>query len=75
MGAMLDGGTRMKVRCAHALARTMACSEMPVVEQSKLASVTRSFMASVIFLSIAPSVIRASNMVAADAVCLRHATR
>ena len=38
---------------------TMACSEMPVVEQSKLASVTRSFIASVIFLSIPPSVILA----------------
>ena len=41
----------------------MACSEMPVVEQSKLASVTRSFMASVIFLSMPPSVSRASNMI------------
>ena len=39
--------------------RTIAWTETPVVEQSKLASVTRSFMASVIFLSIPPSVIRA----------------
>ena len=38
---------------------TMACSEMPVVEQSKLASVTRSFIASVIFLSMLPCVILA----------------
>ena len=43
----------------HAGVRTMACSEMPVVEQSKLASVTKSFIASVIFLSMPPSVIRA----------------
>ena len=43
---------------------SIACSEMPVPVQSKLASVTRSFIASVIFLSIPPSVIRASNMTA-----------
>ena len=41
---------------------SIACSEIPVVEQSKLASVTRSFIASVSFLSTAPSVILASNM-------------
>ena len=53
---------------------SIACSEIPVVEQSKLASVTRSFIASVSFLSTAPSVILASNMVKWSGwVCLRTA--
>ena len=64
---MRGGELAVQARAPLAGARTMAWSEMPVVEQSKLASVTRSFIASVIFLSMPPSVIRASNMVAAQA--------
>jgi hypothetical protein len=42
---------------------SMACMERPDAEQSMLASVTRSFMASTIFLIRDPWTRRASNMV------------
>ena len=67
-------GARRAASRSRGAVRTIACSEMPVVEQSKFASVTRSFIASVIFLSIPPSVIRASNMVKSGCWCVRKWT-
>ena len=59
-------GARRAASRSRGAVRTIACSEMPVVEQSKFASVTRSFMASVIFLivEVAPDRARTEHWVA-----------